>query len=313
MADAFRRWCLFCDLELHSSPPTAPPVALNEYIDDIVARADAGLAKRVFENENRVMRIARATPINLPDGNPALALLITLGDRRGADPSFLNFEEGAARDAEKYEGEVKALSAHCVLRIPQDHNHPGRHRFLMEEVQGIGRTQLSRLLQHVVRQISKDRNERFENPETGRMNKLIPVLDVMPRQSSAMLHALQHGVFQPVELIDHGAMPAFDANPEFVVRRHNLFVKAKPAPGRTIRQVFNDMKDVAHAQGYDRMRVVWRVPGSSRGGTAEIDTDVADVGTAMFAHRVLVEVEHAMSDCAADLNNEFVARMIEKF
>ena len=313
MADAFRRWCLFCDLELHSSPAAAPPIDLADYIDDLIARADEGLAKRVFENDSRVMRIARARQINLQNGNPALALLITLGDRRGADPSFLHFDDGVARDAEKFEGEVKGFSAHCVLRITNDVHHPGRHRLLMEEVQGIGRTQMSRLLQSVVREISRDRNERFQNPDTGRMNKLVPVLEVMPRQSSAMVHALQHGVFQPVELIDHGAMPAFDANPEFIVRRHNLFVKANPAPGRTIRQVFNDLKDVASAQGYDRMRVVWRIPGSSRGGSAEIDTDVADVGTAMFAHRVLVEVEHAMSDCAAELNDEFIARMVDQF
>jgi hypothetical protein len=303
---------LFCDLELHGNP-SAPQIVLAQYVDDIIARADAGLAKRVFENDSRIMRIAKASPVVLPGGAPGLALLITLGDRRGADPSFVHFEEGNARDAEKFEGEVKGFSAHCVLRISDDNHHPGRHRFLMEEVQGIGRTQMSRLLQHVLRQISSDRNERFQNPETGRMNKLVPVLEVLPRQSNAMLHALQHGVFQPVELIDHGAQPAFDANPEFVVRRHNLFVKAKPAVGRTIRQVFNDLKNVAKAEGYDRMRVVWRIPGSNRGGTAEIDTDVADVGTAMFAHRVLVEVDHPMSDCAADLNDEFLAKMIEQF
>jgi hypothetical protein len=256
VADSLRRWCLFCDFELHSSPAAAPAITIEDYVDDIIARSDAGLAKRVFENETKVTRVAKARRVNFANGTPGLAFLVTLGDRRGADPSFLHFDEGAARDAEKFEGEVKGFSAHCVLRTTADHHHPGRYRLLMEEVHGIGRTQLERLLQSVIRQISSDRNERFQNPDTGRMNKLVPVLDILARQSNAMVHALQHGVFQPVELIDFGANPAFDANPEFVVRRHNLFVKAKPAPGRTIRQVLNDMKDVALAEGYDRMRVV---------------------------------------------------------
>lgn len=313
LADSKKRWCLFCDLELHSSPPGAPRITLDDYVDDLIARSDADQAKRVFENESRVVRIAKARRISLGNQDPALAILITSGDRRGADPSFVHFDGGVARNPEKLQGEVRAHSAHAIVRLVEDQQHVGRHRMLIEEAEGLGRTQTQRILQHVLRDISKDRNERFLNEETGRHKRLIPVIEVYARQSNAMLHALEHGTFQPVELIDTGTVPAFDANPELTVRRHNLFVKAKPAPGRTVRQVFNDLKDIAHGEGYDRMRVVWRIPGESRGGSAEIDTDVADVGTAMFAHRVLVQVEQAMADCASDLNDEFLHAISEQF
>ena len=313
MVDGFSRWCLFCDLEVHPSPPEAPQPLLNDYIDDLLVRIENDEAKRVFENENRITRIVDGRRIELLDGNPAFAMVITLGDRRGADPSFLHFDNGNVRDAEKFEGEVSGSSAHCVVRLTPDEGFPGRYRMLMEETRGIGRTPITRLLTSEFKAIAKDRNERFRNPNTNRMNAYRPIGEVHPRRSKEIGTALDHGSFMPVELFDTSRIPAFDENPEFSVRRHLITVKVLPAEGRSMKEALADLANLGRQNGYDRMRVSWRVPGELRGGSSEMATDLADVGTALFAHRELTEVENALSECAPAINDEFLARMIEKF
>lgn len=313
MVDVYDRWCLFCDFEVHAPGEGAPQPILDDYVDPLIAMAEAGAAKRVFENENRVTRIASARRVTLPDGSAALAMLITLGDRRGADPGFIHFDEGVARDAEKLDGEVKGVSSHCVLSLVQDPQAVGRFRMLLEETRGIGRTPMTRLLGAVLTTIAEDRGERYINPRTGRQNKFRPIVEVHPRRSREMAEALDEGSFLPVDLFDTSAVPAFDENPEYEVRRHVLSVKVKPAPGRTYRQAVSDLAATARDNGYDRMRVSWRLPGQHRGGSSEMSTDLADLGTALFAHRELVHIENGLTECASALSDEFVQAMMAEF
>lgn len=313
MIDEFERWCLFCDFELHAVGDRPPQPLLTDYVDALMSMVDADEAKRVFENDNRVSRIASAKVVQLPNGSDALAMVITLGDRRGADPGFIHFDGGQTHDAEKFEGEVKGVSAHCVLSLEQDPQSTGRYRFLLEEARGLGRTPVTRLLGAILKRISSDRGDRYVNPQTGRQNRLRPVVEVHPRRSKAIADALDEGNFLPVELLDTSSVPVFDEMPEYQVRRHLISVKVKPAPGRSIREAISDLATTARDNGFDRMRVSWRLPGQHRGGVSEMSTDLADIGTAMFAHRELVHVESGLTECVGELNDEFVGEMANKF
>lgn len=311
MVDSLSRWCLFCDVEVHPSVQQAPQPELEDYVEDLLHLVAQGQAKRVFENESRVTRIAEARVIELDDGDRALAMLITLGDRRGSDPTFIHFEDGGARDPEKLAGEVRGVSAHALLRLTNDPQAVGRYRMLVEEIRGIGRTPITRLLASCLKEVAENRGDQFLNPATGRMNRYRPIIEVHPRRSKEMADALDNGAFLPVELLDTSPVPAFDEQAEFQVRRHLLSVKVKPAPGRSFRQAVQDLAATARDHGYDRMRVSWRTPGEQRGGTSEMATDLADVGTALFAHRELIEVEVPMTDCAPGINDEFMGAMAD--
>lgn len=313
MVDSLDRWCLFCDLEVHSSAHDGPQPLLDHYVDDLIAMADRGQAKRLSENDSRVTRIAHAKRVNLVDGSPALAMLITLGDRRGADPAFIHFENGRARDAEKMAGEVKGASAHCIVRLTEDPNTRGRYRMFIEETRGIGRTPVTRLIGSVLKDISEDRGEQFKNPKTNRMNAYRPVVEVHPRRSQEMDRALASASFLPVELLDTRPVAVFDANPEYTVRRHVLSIKVKPAQGRTFKQAVSDLAAKAASEGYSHMRVSWRLPGESRGGSSEMRTDLADIGTALFAHRELVKSPTPLSECAAGIEDDFLGAMLPHF
>ena len=312
LVDALSRWCLFCDAEVHSGARHGPRVRLADYVDDLVARSARGEATRVYANETRVARVAEGKRVQLPNGGEGLAVVVTLGDANGATPSFLHFTRGHARDAERREGEVKGVSAHALIDLNEDSDHVGRHRMLLEESRGIGRTPITLLMRSEMRAISTGRDERFRDPETGNMNQVRPTLEVWPHQSRQLEEALNHGSFGPVELFDTRRMPAFDEQPDFSVKRHVLRVQVHPADGRTWTEALDRLRAIGREQGYGMMRVNWRLPAGDK-GSSEMHTDIADVGTALLVHRELVEVANPMSECTHRLNDEFVEAMAARF
>lgn len=311
MVDAFHRWCLFCHAEIRSEARGGPRVRLDDYIMDMLQRSEQGTALRIYEHENRVARVAEARVVDLPNGNAGVALVITLGDRRGANPAFVHYGHGVSREAERLEGEVKGVSAHCLIELAEDPDHIGRHRMVIEEVRGIGRTPVTDLLNSELRTISTDRDERFVSPDTGGNIQLRPRIQVWPQQSREMREALETGTFGMIELYDVGHVDAFDEQPEFKVQRRTLKVKVTPA-GDGIAAALGRLRAIGHAEGYSMMKVNWRLPDGDR-GTSEVRTDLADIGTALLSRREMITVEAPMAECTHRLNDEFVHAMAAFF
>jgi hypothetical protein len=311
MVDAFHRWVLFCHAEIHSGARNGPRIWLREYINDIARRSDDGTAFRVYEHENRIARVAHVQAVDLPSGNAGVAMVITLGDRRGANPAFVHFRQGHSREAERLEGEVTGLSAHCVIELAEDPDHIGRHRMVIEEARGIGRTPITQLINSELRTISTDRDERFVNPDTGNLNQVRPVIEIWPQQSRQMQEALEHGTLGMIELYDTGHIPAFDEQPEFKVQRRTLKVKVTPVAGG-MAGALDRLRAIGREQGYTMMKVNWRLP-SGDNGTSETHIDLADIGTALLSRRELITIEHAMAECTHQLDDEFVQAIAALF
>jgi len=284
---------------------------LTDYVDDIVHRSRTGEAFRVYEHENRVLRISDARLVNLPNGNLGLAMVLTLGDRRGANPTFVHFARGSARDPERQDGEVKGLSAHCILDTVEHEVHLGRHLMVLEDVPGIGRTPVTRLLCRELREISTGRDERFRNPESGGMNQLRPVIEIWPQKSREMQEALERGTLGTVELYDVGAVPAFDELPEFRVKKRVIRIEVQPSAGG-VRGALERLRDIGREQGYGNMKVSWRMR-DGQVTSADVRTDLEDLGTALFARRELVSVQTPMSDASDRLNDEFIEALSAHF
>lgn len=266
---------------------------------------------RIYERENRVARIAHARLLDLPNGSRALAMVITLGDRRGANPAFVHFRQGHAREAERLEGEVVGVSAHCIVELDEDPDHVGRHRMIIEEARGMGRTPINLLFNSELKAISTGRDERFVNPDTGNPNQVRPVLQIWPQQSRQMQQALENGTLSMIELYDTGQIPAFDEQPEFSVQRRTLKVKVTPAADG-MAGALERLRAIGREQGYTMLKVNWRMPGGDS-GTSETHIDLADIGTALLSRRELITVEHAMSECTHQLNDEFVQAITALF
>jgi len=311
MPDALERWCLFCDLDIRSSVTRGPRVHFTDYVDDIIARSLNGTAFRIYDRENRIMRVSHANRIQLPNGHLGLAMVLTLGDRRGANPSFVHFARGDARDAERLDGEVKGRSAHCIIDLEEDENHVGRHTMLLEDATSLGRTPVTRLLGKVISDISTDRDERFVSSQTGKQIMLRPNVEVWPQQSQQMQEALESGRLGVVELYDTGRVPTFDEQPEFRVKKRIIRVEVEP-DAEGLAGPLRRLLRLGQEQGYGHMKLSWRLPNGQE-ARSDMRTDLADLGTALLARRELVHVGTPMSDASSRLNDEFVEAMSECF
>lgn len=311
MPDALQRWCLFCDLDIRSSVTRGPRVRFNDYVDDIVARSQSNEAFRVYDRENRIMRISHANLIHLPNGHRGLAMVLTLGDRRGANPSFVHFARGDARDAERLDGEVKGRSAHCIIDLEEDEDHVGRHTMMLEDAASLGRTPVTRLLGSVIKDISTDRDERFVSPETGNLIMLRPHVEVWPQKSRQMEEALATGRLGVVELYDTRGVPTFDEQPDFRVKKRIIRVEVEPDEDGFAGPL-DRLRRLGQREGYGHMKLSWRLRNGQE-ASSDMRTDLEDLGTALLARRELVQVQTPMSDASSRLNDEFVEAMSECF
>ncbi|MGU3313954.1 hypothetical protein ACLBWH_00260 [Sphingomonas sp. M6A6_1c] len=312
MADAHERWFIYYDYDTHVLPEDAPAQHFHDYADEIIRRANNGDVKRTYEKENRVARIAQARRVELRDGTPGLAFVVTLGDRRGSSPSWVHYERGEARDAERWDGEVKGLSCHVLMRLTPDDTKEGRYRMLVEETPHLGRAPLERLLNHELREQAFLTNARFRRRATGSEVKTWVTGNLDARRSQELADAFDRGKFMPIELIDTSVDPTFDEDPEFETRGKKLMVRVSAGEGGFAAAI-NKLKARAAAANYGRMKIRWTPPGQTRPVPTEIATDLADIGTALFAKRELLRVENPLSDCSHVLVDELVEAMVANF
>lgn len=311
MPDHQDRWCLFYDFEMRPSPKDGPLSPLVRFVNPLLERVRLGEAKKTLDRDRRVVRIADGRRLMI--GNDAcVALVITLGNSAAANPSFIDFEGGVARDAERRVGEVPGTSAHCILRLTPDPESPFRHRMLLEESAGLGRSTVERLFNSELSAIAAARRDTFVRERTNSRLNVRPVVHMSGHQSRQMEDALAGGTFGPIELINTTPDPRFESQPEFQVKGHVLRVKVTSnADG--MRGALDKLKTLAHRSGYDRMRIRWRSAGAARDVDSDIHTDLDDIGEALFTKRALVHVDQPLSTCSHQLRDDFVQAIAAAF
>ena len=311
MIDRYNRWCLFYDCELVSSPREGPAYLLHQLIDPLLRRVREGLSKKLLDRDSRIVRISEAETGDVR-GHACLKFVVTMGNQRAADPSFVHFHLGTSRDADRRENEVKGGSAHCLLRLTPTAGHPTRHLLMIEQTTGLGRTTIERLLNSEFEAIATGRGDNFTSPVSGRPISVRPIVHLSGHKSEQMEEALRTGTFAPIELIDTTPDPTWDEQGKFRLKRRIMRVDLVAPPGER-REALEVLSARARQEGYGRMRITWKAPGAQRGNESEIDTDLADVGEALFSKRKLIFVEAGMSECSHTLRRDFIDAMAAEF
>jgi hypothetical protein len=304
VVDRYDRWCLFYDLEILSSPSQGPAYDLVGLVPLLQHRIERNLSVKTIDRDRRILRIAQARALDV-GGAPCLSMVMTLGNKTAADPSFIDFDVGTARDADRQPHEAKGASAHCILRTTTTPGHPGRYLMMLEQTTGLGRTTVERLLNSEFATIASDRGDNFISPATGRPVSVRPVAHMSGHKSNQMEEALRTGTFAPIELIDSTPDHTFDEPGVFRPKRRMLRVELVAPPGER-RAALEVLSARAREAG-------WRPAGATRNSDSEIDTDLDDIGEAMFTKRELIHVEAGMSECSHTLRGDFITAMAERF
>jgi len=314
LLDQFDRSCLFYDFEVLTSPRDGGLMEFARFADDIIARSKAGLAFKLVDKVQKIARVSDAKREVLKDGSPALALVVTFGDRRGADPAFVNFATGGVRPIARGDGEAKGYSAHILFRLQPYDDRPTRYGALIEEVPSVGRTILERLLNSEFAAIAEEKGLHFRREGAKNDIKARPYSFLSGRKSEQFDRALGGGQFSPVELIDTRLVQTgMDEAPGVKVKSRHLTVKITPQPGEAMRAALERLQGIAARAGYDHMRVRWREGADKRLESALLPTALRDIGEALYVKRETVRVTRALTECDPTIRPDLLSAMISIF
>jgi len=249
------------------------------------------------------LRIKKAK-IDTISSKKYLQLLFSVGDPRAANPSFEHSETGALRTIEKLEKEGKAVTAHCSIALQES---PGkRHRLVVEDIRGLGRTRIQELLAHEFKAISEDYGLEYTNNSGEQVETyIIPSLEGY--RAEKISASLGRSTLTGVWLIDTKAQKSLDEVPGAKIARREIKVDV------TDKSLISQLALYGASKNFDRMRLVWNDPqGTGKPERASVDLTQQDVQSTYFVKQYKIKVSVPLDEAVQDLRDDVLKAMIKQ-
>lgn len=308
MLDAYERFVLMYDLTLRTARVETEMPPFREVADGLLERIRAKEATLVLRPYSDYT--GEAPWLRIKDGKIVtreeisfLALLFSIGDPRAANPVFEHADTAVLREIEKEEREGKALSAHCAISL--DPVKMGRHRVIVEDVRGLGKTRLRDILGSELKVISEKYGlSRTNNAGEEVLTYIIP--DLEGYASEKISESLKRSTLSGVWLIDTSSKDLLDEIPGAKIARREIKIDA-PNPSM-IPQITNWGKE----RNFDKMRLVWNDPeGAGRPERAFVDITQNDVADTSFVKQWKVKLDNPMAEAVEELRTDMIEKMID--
>jgi len=307
MIDSLERYVLLYDLKLRTARRDTefPP------LEDLAA----AIKKRVDDGESHIelpsyegggapwLRIKKAR-IDTIGGKKYLQLLLSVGDPRAANPSFEHSETGALRTVEKLEKEGKAATAHCSIALQES---PGkRHRMVVEDIRGLGRTRIQELLAHELKVISEDYGLEYTNNSGDEVaTYIIPSLE--GHRAEKISASLGRSTLTGVWLIDTKTQKSLDEVPGAKVARREIKIDI------TDKSLLDKIAAYGASKNFDRLRLVWNDPqGAGKPERASVDLTQQDVQDTYFVKQYKITVSDPLDEAVPELRDDVLQAMAKK-
>ena len=234
-----------------------------------------------------------------------LALLFSLGDPRGANPTFEHSETAKLRVVEKNEKEGTSVTAHAILcTTPYKTN---RYRFIVEDIRGLGKTRLRDLLAQSFKLISEDLNLEYTNSSGEQVATWI-IPDIQGYMAETIESSLKRGTLSGVYLVDTVAKEKLDEVSGATISRRELKVDIKDNSKKLI--TLEKVKNWASEHDFDRMRLVWNDPqGAGKPERASVDTTQKDVKDNFFTKQSKIKVSVPIDQACELLRDDIINKM----
>jgi hypothetical protein len=266
--DSLERYVLLYDLRLRTARRDVEFPGLENLASAIKSRVDAGKSRielPAYEGSKVApwLRLKKAR-IDTHQGKQFLQLLLSVGDPRAANPAFEHSETAVLRTVQKLEKEGKALTAHCTVCLQEGAGK--RHRMIVEDIRGLGRTRIQELLAHEFKAISEDYGLEYTNNAGEPVEThIIPTLEGY--RSEKIFDSLKRSTLTGVWLIDTKTHEALDEVPDAKIARREIKVDV------TDETLLAKLADWGANHKFDRMRLIWNDPqGAGISSTARFST-----------------------------------------
>ncbi|ATW02358.1 hypothetical protein CHN51_01575 [Sphingorhabdus sp. YGSMI21] len=256
------------------------------------------------------MRIKDARIVNISADRQGLALLFSIGDPRGANPSFENSKTATIRTIEKEENEGKAIAAHCLVSLTERPTQ--RYRMVMEDIRGLGRTRLRDMLAKELKVISENYNLEYTNNSNEQVATYV-LPDLEGHKSERLTASLERGTITGIHLVDSNSTHHMDEIDGAEITRRELKVSLAHVPGQDKTPVIERIKQWAAEENYDRMRLVWNDPeGAGKPEKAWVETAQQDVRDTYFVKQVKVRVDHPLDEACESLRDDLITAICQQ-
>jgi hypothetical protein len=307
-----QRFILYFDLAMAPHPSDAPALPLADFIPYLQKRQANDLCFQVIDNERRVVRLSALKEIKLAkNGNPAVALLFSLGDRDKADPGFTNFITGKVRIPKRGQDEADGLSVHAVIALKPTQRGGHLYRMVYEDVPGFGRSLIQGFLRSEFKIIADDQGLTFKREGSKDDLKTRPMVEISGHASDKLKDSIQQGRLLHIELINYKEKNLGFDEAKFIssVRRDMSLSIAKALPQGNALKFLERVKEYAKKNDYEAMRVRWREPQTAKALTAKVDTARSDAGEALFVKFAEVKLRQSLPDICDTISDELISKI----
>jgi len=308
MIDAYERFVLLYDMKLRTARKETELPEFKEIAKALLTRIKAGkslLTLRAYDGDGEFapwLRIKDGKFVNSSSGE-MFALLFSVGDPRAANPVFEHSETAELREVEKQEKEGKALSAHCVISVAPV--GPGRHRIMVEDVRGLGRTRLRDILASELKQVSEEFGLEYTN-NAGEQVETYIIPDLQGHMSEKISTSINRSTVSGVWLIDSRVDAKLDEIPEAKVSRKEIKFDVQDM------SLIEKISKWGRLNNFDKMRLVWNDPeGAGRPERASVDLTQKDVADTFFVKQRKVKLSQPMADAVKKIRDDMISKMIE--
>ena len=315
MIDSFERYVLLYDLKLRTARKNIEFPTLSEMAPALVNRVRNNDSYMFLRSDSEDypppwVRIKDAKIVDIAADRQGLALLFSIGDPRGANPSFENSKTAVIRTIEKEENEGKAVAAHCVISLTERPTQ--RYRMVMEDIRGLGRTRLRDMLAREIKAISQDYNLEYTNNSDEQVDTYI-IPDLEGHKSEKLTESLKRGTISGVQLVDNNSTQHLDEIDGAKITRRELKVAVAHVQGQDKTSVLERIKQWAAEKNYDRMKLVWNDPeGAGKPEKAWVETAQQDVQDTYFIKQVKVRVDQPLDEACESLRDDLVTAICQQ-
>lgn len=296
---------LLYDLHLRTARKNVEFPTLAEIAPAMKKRVDEGKSTvklPAYEGSTLApwLRIKQAR-IDNRNGCDFLRLLLSVGDPRAANPSFEHSETAALRTVEKLEKEGKALTAHCSITLKEAAGK--RHRMIVEDIRGLGRTRIQELLASELRAISRDFGLEYTNNSGEQIHTYI-IPELQGVRSEKIKESLSRSTLSGVYLVDTRTNTMLDEMPNAKVSRREIKIEVSDAG------LIDKISAWGRERSFDRMRLVWNDPeGAGKPERASVDITQSDVQDTFFIRQRKITVSKPLDEASTDIRDDLIEAM----
>ncbi len=305
MLDPFERWVYFHRFLLESSPSHAPRIDLRTWIEDLEKLVDNDGAYKMVSNEAACYRIR---DLKVHEDHDCIAMLLEYSNSKASDPVFSKLKSSGLRSEPKQDGEGIAVSAHAVLRLEPTEEGGQEFLFLLEEVPGLGRTNIENFVQTLFKGIMKQRLYFKDEEFNGKTRSYHPKIRILATPSKTFQDELQGAHIDGLELVERIQVKHFDEDNYYEEVVKTLRLKVVDHNGEDP-NVLRKLMRKAKKEGYDNVKIRYKKNGGKR-KTAVMGTDTDDVKDALVGRVEYIEHTPGLAQCSDKIVTSYAAKII---